>query len=71
MGSVVRPTVRGSEKLLFRIFDIQIIDGLVNGSASAVGFLSSIFRKIQSGVIQHYAMIFVAGILFILGLLVL
>ncbi len=71
MGSVVAPTVKGSEKLLFKFFDVQIVDGLVNSFATVTGWCSSIFRKMQTGIVYHYAMIFVLGIIVILGLLVL
>lgn len=67
----IRSTVKGSEKLLFKIFDVRIIDGIVNGLARLIDILSGFLRRIQTGVIPHYAMIFVVGILLVLGILIL
>ncbi len=68
---VVRPVVRSSEKLLWKGFDVGVIDGAVNGSAKLTAWISSWLRKIQSGVTQGYALAFVVGIIVILGILVL
>ncbi|HTK80965.1 MAG TPA: NADH-quinone oxidoreductase subunit L [Bacteroidota bacterium] len=70
-ASVVRPTMRISDKLLWKGVDAGLIDGIVNGSARLVSWLSSHLRKIQTGVAQSYALVFVIGILVILGILVL
>ena len=70
-GVIVRPAVKVSEKLLWKGFDIGVIDGIVNGSARLTGWTSSWLRKVQSGVTQSYALVFVFGILVILGILVL
>jgi NADH-quinone oxidoreductase subunit L len=69
-ASVVVPVVKGSEKLLWRFFDVGIVDGLVNGSAKVVGIASSWLRRIQVGVVQSYALIFVVGTLIILWLMI-
>jgi NADH-quinone oxidoreductase subunit L len=68
---VITPTVKGSDKFLWKIFDIGIIDGLVNGTAKLVGYISGQLRRIQVGVIQSYATVFVAGIIIILAILIL
>jgi NADH-quinone oxidoreductase subunit L len=70
-GAVVRPTVKISEKLLWKGFDVGVIDGIVNGSAKLTAWTSSKLRRIQGGVAQSYAFVFVIGILVILGILVL
>ena len=70
-GAVVRPTVKTSEKLLWKGFDVGVIDGIVNGSAALTAWASSQLRKIQVGVAQSYAVVFVIGIIVILGILVL
>jgi NADH-quinone oxidoreductase subunit L len=68
---VIKPTVKGSDKYLWKIFDIGIIDGMVNGTAMLIGYISGQLRRIQGGVIQSYATIFVAGIIIILAILIL
>ena len=70
-AAVVKPVVKGSEKLLWKGFDVGIIDGLVNGSAKFTAWVSSWLRKIQVGFVQNYAMIFVFGIIIVLGILIL
>ena len=47
--------------------DVAVIDGvLVDGSASAVGWLSTVIRKLQSGYIYNYAFAMIFGILLLL-----
>jgi NADH:ubiquinone oxidoreductase subunit 5 (subunit L)/multisubunit Na+/H+ antiporter MnhA subunit len=43
-------------------FDIYIIDGIVNGVASASQFFSSQVRKLNSGFTGHYASLTVGGL---------
>jgi len=69
-GAVVTPLVKGSEKLLWKRVDVGIIDGLINFSAKATEYASQFFRRMQTGVVQSYAVVFVAGILFVLGWLI-
>ncbi len=48
---------------LWRIGDVAIIDGaLVNGSARLVGWLSGAVRRLQSGLIYHYAFVMIIGV---------
>lgn len=53
---------------LWLIGDVKIIDGaLVNGTANLIGKLSGIVRKLQSGLIYHYAFAMIIGIFFMLS----
>jgi len=70
-ATVVQPIQKGSEKLLWKFFDISIIDNIVNGLANIVGKLSGIVKKIQTGFVQSYALIMIAGIALLLLWLVL
>jgi NADH-quinone oxidoreductase subunit L len=48
---------------LFNVGDRMLIDGvLVNGSARAVGWLSSVLRQLQSGYVYHYAFTMIIGL---------
>jgi NADH-quinone oxidoreductase subunit L len=67
---VVTPTVKGSEKLLWRTVDVGIIDWLVNAVAKSLGALSSAVRVVQSGIAQNYVFIFVIGVVALLGWLI-
>ena len=55
-------------KALWLVGDRAVIDGLaVNGSAHSVGWLASTVRFIQSGMLYHYAMAIIIGLLALLG----
>ena len=62
---IVMPLRRLSD-LLYKFFDLVIIDGIVNGSGKFFISLSGDWRKAQTGVIQDYAIISVAGIIAII-----
>ena len=47
--------------------DRTIIDGIfVNGSAKLIGFVSGVFRRIQSGYVYHYAFTMIVGVFVLL-----
>jgi NADH-quinone oxidoreductase subunit L len=61
-ATVINPIVKSSDSFLWRIADNKIIDGLVNGTATIIGSLSGVIRKLQTGVAQFYAVIMMVGI---------
>lgn len=69
--TVVKPIVVGSEKLLWKITDAGLIDGVVNGTASIIGYVSAKIRKVQTGVAQSYALVMMLGIVIALFWLIL
>ena len=69
--AIVNPIVSVSDKILWKGFDVRVIDGMVNGSAGLVARTAQGLRKIQSGIAQNYAIIFIGGIVFILTWLLL
>jgi NADH-quinone oxidoreductase subunit L len=64
--AVVEPIQKISDKFLWNVFDVKIIDGLINGLSNYVTKLSSDWKRFQSGIIQDYATITVAGIVLII-----
>jgi NADH-quinone oxidoreductase subunit L len=68
-AAVVVPTIKVSDKLLWKVFDIRVIDRIVNGSGKLISFVSGVLRKIQVGVAQSYALAFVVGTIVIIGIL--
>ncbi len=63
---------RGLGNALWKGGDGAVIDGvLVNGSARAVGWLSGILRRGQSGYLYHYAFAMIVGLCLLLGWLLL
>ncbi|MEE9330648.1 MAG: NADH-quinone oxidoreductase subunit L [Methylophilaceae bacterium] len=48
---------------LWKIGDVQLIDGaIVNGTANLISKLSGVMRKLQSGMIYHYAFAMIIGV---------
>ncbi len=70
-NAIVDPVVKGSRNVLWRIADVKIIDGIVNGLATITMELGATARKIQSGIVQNYAAIMVGGIIIIIAWLLL
>jgi NADH-quinone oxidoreductase subunit L len=69
-ATVINPLVNTSRKFLWRVFDVRLIDGLVNGLAAVTDGIGRIIRRIQSGVAQNYAVLMMAGIIIIISVLV-
>ncbi|MCB0712502.1 MAG: NADH-quinone oxidoreductase subunit L [Ignavibacteriae bacterium] len=69
-GGVVKPIWEGSKSILLKGIDKGLIDGTLHGLAKMTGGASNLFRKIQSGVAQQYMLVFMVGILVIIGWLV-
>ena len=60
-AAVVEPVVDGSRQLLWRVSDVQVIDGAANGIGSTARGIGSILRRAQSGYIRSYAAWILAG----------
>ena len=65
---VVRPIYVGS-MILWKVVDVLIIDGLINGGAYFMGGLSSVIRRVQNGRLTGYATVFTLGVLALAGML--
>ena len=65
---IIRPVVRGSESG-YRLLDIRVIDGAVNAAADAAGFAGKCVSVLQTGFIKDYALVFLAGAVLFLGIL--
>jgi NADH-quinone oxidoreductase subunit L len=50
-------------------FDIYVIDGVVNGISTLIIRTGGILRKVQTGIVQNYALVMVLGLALILLLL--
>jgi NADH-quinone oxidoreductase subunit L len=55
-------------KVLHGVGDVKIIDGFINGMASAIGRTSERGRKLQTGFIQEYAFTMGLGLVVLMGL---
>ena len=67
---IVNPIHKTSDLFLWKIFDVKIIDGVVNGVAQVLGMFSGIARKVQTGIAQSYVFVFLIGVVAIVGWLI-
>jgi NADH-quinone oxidoreductase subunit L len=70
-AAIVNPIKTTSTSFLWKIIDVRIIDGAVNGSARLASMLGSGMRYLQSGVARSYVAIVVLGALIVIGYFVL
>ncbi len=67
---IVNPLLRGSEAV-YRHFDLKIIDGAVNGAGRLASLAGRGLNTLQTGRTRDYALAILAGLLIVLGVLVL
>jgi NADH-quinone oxidoreductase subunit L len=60
---VLASGARGFGRLLWRVGDVRLIDGLaVNGTARVIGWVAATVRHVQSGYVYHYAFAMILGL---------
>ena len=65
-ATVVDPCVSSSRNFFWKVFDVKVVDGLINGLARLTSGSGERIRKIQSGIAQNYALIMTGGIILII-----
>jgi NADH-quinone oxidoreductase subunit L len=68
--AIIQPIYNFSNSFLWKIVDVKIIDGFVNGLAHITEIGSGTIRRIQTGIAQNYAVLIVVGLLAVVGYLV-
>ena len=68
---IVRPAIWTAKNILIGITDAKIIEAVVNGIPKGIGEFSRILRKVQTGLLQHYAAIMALGVLIIMVVMLL
>ncbi len=66
---LIRPTIWTAKNILIGITDMRIIEAIVNGVPASIGAFSQWLRKMQTGLLQHYATIMATGALIIVALM--
>jgi NADH-quinone oxidoreductase subunit L len=51
----------------WKLVDVLVIDGMVNGVGSFVRSQSAIWRRVQTGNVQHYALTFLVGVIVVVA----
>jgi NADH-quinone oxidoreductase subunit L len=67
---IVRPLI-SIALFCWKITDVRLVDGAANGSARLIGWVSSKFRFVQTGLVRNYALVFTAGVILLLGYIIL
>jgi len=63
---IIDPLKLLSDKVLFRFVDVGIVDGAVNGVGSVTKLWAELWKRMQSGQVQTYALYMVFGVLLVL-----
>ena len=66
-ATIVQPIKAASTEGLWRWFDVRVIDGAVNGTASIVDGSAAVLRRLQTGSVRAYAGSLFVGVVVILG----
>jgi NADH-quinone oxidoreductase subunit L len=66
-AAVINPIRSGSREGLWKVFDVGVIDGLVNGAARGSAGLGGVVRRIQLGFVRSYAAIILLGALLVVA----
>jgi len=64
--AVVRPGFALSDRVFFRIVDVGIIEGVVNGVGTTARLVGAAVRLVQTGVVRTYALFILIGFLYVL-----
>ncbi len=63
---VVQPLIHFSY-FLWKVCDVIVIDGFINGTAAVYSSFSEILRKAQTGRVRSYATVFVVGVVIVIA----
>jgi NADH-quinone oxidoreductase subunit L len=67
-AAIVRPVMWVSREVLWKVVDARLVDGLlVNGTAAASRALGWVGSRLQTGEVGVYVVLFVVGVLVVLG----
>lgn len=69
--TIINPIKVGSREGLWKLFDVGVIDGIVNGLGRGVAQLGGVIRYMQIGFVRSYAAIILLGALTLIGYFVL
>ena len=67
---IIRPTYSFTKHFLWRFFDLNVVDGIVNTSGTAARTAANVIRPLQNGLTQNYALIFTIGTFIVLWYLI-
>ncbi len=68
--AIVRPGYAIADKLMYKLIDAGIIEGIVNGLGITARLIGAVARLVQSGVVRTYALFMLVGFLYLVYSLV-
>lgn len=66
-AAIINPIEAGSRRGLWQLFDVGVVDGIVNGLGRGVTQIGAVARYLQPGFVRSYAAIILVGALFVIG----
>jgi NADH-quinone oxidoreductase subunit L len=66
-ATIINPTKAFSREGLWKLFDVGVIDGIVNGLGRSISELGRVIRWLQVGFVRSYAAIILLGALAVIG----
>jgi NADH-quinone oxidoreductase subunit L len=66
-AAIINPIKVGSREGLWKLFDVGVIDGIVNGLGRSVTQIGAVVRYLQIGFVRSYAAIILLGALIVIG----
>ncbi|MBD0372934.1 MAG: NADH-quinone oxidoreductase subunit L [Pyrinomonadaceae bacterium] len=66
-AAIINPIKTGSREGLWKIFDIGVIDGIVNGMGRGITEIGSVVRYLQVGFVRWYAALILLGAVAVIG----
>jgi len=66
-ATIIKPVVMGSREVLWKLFDVGVIDGFLHSLGDAVTEGGRLVRHLQGGFVRSYAAIILIGALVLIG----
>ncbi len=66
-ATIIAPVKAASTNLLWKVIDVGVIDGAVNGAAKLASASGDLLRRLQTGLARSYVAIVILGALAIIG----
>jgi NADH-quinone oxidoreductase subunit L len=69
-AAIINPIKAGSREGLWKLFDVAVIDGIVNGLGRGITQIGAVVRYLQGGFVRSYAAVILLGALALIGYIV-
>ncbi|HEX8140165.1 MAG TPA: NADH-quinone oxidoreductase subunit L [Pyrinomonadaceae bacterium] len=69
-AAIINPVKVGSREGLWKLFDVAVIDGIVNGLGRGITQIGAVVRYLQVGFVRSYAAMILLGALVLIGYIV-